>query len=229
MTTTKQAYKIYLAGPEVFLPDPIIKGANKHEAIERFNHEVLPDKNFYFVGLYPMDALIDTQIDDSTENPTTAMHIFHADVALMDEADIIVANITRFRGPSADVGTAFEMGYMHAQHKPVFTYYSMPETYFTADQREVTALDCASPDSDARTSYAEKVRAFAAGYLVDRANVRDRDNYTHMIENFGLADNLMLIGSAKAKSGERDGYHPASSFWEALQEVALAMENNREG
>ena len=222
MSVTKaKEFKIYLAGPEVFLPDPIVKGADKHAAIERFNHEVILDKNFRFVGLYPMDA----QIDACEENTATAMQIFRADVALMDESDLIIANITRFRGPSADVGTAFEMGYMHAQQKPVFVYYSMPETYFTADQIETTVLDCASPDSDARTSYATKVREFANSYLVDRSTTTSRDNYTHVIESFGLADNLMLIGAAKAKSGERDGYHPASSFWAALHEAALVMEN----
>ena len=34
-TKTKEV-KIYLAGPEVFLPDPIAKGADKHAAIARF-------------------------------------------------------------------------------------------------------------------------------------------------------------------------------------------------
>ena len=221
-TKTKEV-KIYLAGPEVFLPDPIAKGADKHATIERFNAEVLADKNFRFAGLYPMDAQIDSQIDECAETPTTAMRIFHADVGLMDESDLIIANITRFRGPSADVGTAFEMGYMHAQQKPVFVYYNVQETYFTSDQRETTVLDCASPDSDACTTYAEKVRAFAAGYLVDRSTTKDHDNYTHMIESFGLADNLMLIGAAKATTGEQQGYAPAASFRAALHEAAASI------
>ena len=212
--------KIYLAGPEVFLPDPIAKGADKRAAIERFNHEILPDKKFRFVGLYPMDA----DIDGCAETPATAMRIFHADVGLMDESDLVIANITRFRGPSADVGTAFEMGYMHAQQKPVFTYYNMQETYGTDDQNEIPALDCASSDSNARTTYAKKVHDFAAGYLVDRSITKDQDNYTHRIEGFGLADNLMLMGAAKAATGEEQGYAPADSFWAALQEAAASLE-----
>ena len=85
-------------------------------------------------------------------------------------------------------------------------------------------LDCASPDSDARTTYAEKVRHFAAGYLVDRATTTNQDNYTHLIETFGLADNLMLIGAAKAATGEEQGYAPAASFWAALREAAASIE-----
>ena len=221
-TNTKEL-KIYLAGPEVFLPDPIAKGADKYAAIERFNHEILLDKNFRFVGRYPMDAQIDTLIDECAETPATAMSIFRADVALMDESDLIIANITRFRGPSADVGTAFEMGYMHAQGKPVFAYYNMQETYATADQRQTSVFDYASPDSDARTDYAKKVHDFASGYLVDRTTDKDRDNYTHLIENFGLADNLMLIGAMQANSPTQS-YAPAASFWESLQEVATHIE-----
>ena len=221
MTTTKQIHKIYLAGPEVFFPDPVTPGKTKHNAIARFNTEVLSEKNFNFAGLYPLDGNFGTFKEDTE----TAMLIFEADVALMDESDIVIANITRFRSPSADVGTAFEMGYMYARRKPVITYYNMQETYCTPDQRYATSLDCASPDSDARTPYATKVRDFANGYFVDRTTARDRDNYTHLIENFGLADNLMLIGAAKAESGERDGYHPANSFWAALQEAARAVEN----
>jgi nucleoside 2-deoxyribosyltransferase len=40
----------------------------------------------------------------------------------MDNCDLIVANMTPFRGPSMDVGTAFELGYMAAQGKPIFAY-----------------------------------------------------------------------------------------------------------
>ena len=30
----------------------------------------------------------------------------------MDQADVIIANLTPFRGPSADAGTVYELGYM---------------------------------------------------------------------------------------------------------------------
>ena len=40
----------------------------------------------------------------------------------MNKCDLIIANMTSFRGPSMDVGTAFEIGYMTAQGKPVWGY-----------------------------------------------------------------------------------------------------------
>ena len=211
VSVQKKEFKIYLAGPEVFMPDPIQKGEYKKATITSFNAEVLQDKNFHFVGLYPMDAEINC---DAKEDATTAMRIFKADVSLMDQADLAIANITRFRGPSADVGTAFEMGYMYAQQKPVFAYYSMHETYCIADYDQ--------SDSYAHTTYEDKIKKFANSYLIDHATETGQDNYSHAIEDFGLSDNLMLIGSIRAKSGEKTGYSPAASFWDTLHEAAAS-------
>ncbi len=215
--TNGKAYKVYLAGPEVFCPDPVARGKDKHAAIARFNTEVLAQEDFHFVGLYPLDTPIAHYADDTA----TAMRIFAANVGAMSKADLIVANISRFRGPSADVGTAFEMGYMYALRKPLFAYYNLAETYGTADQRPTTVFDDQHLDSDAHTTYIEKVRKFAAGYLVDRSSVPDRDNYAHAIEDFGLTDNLMLSGALYAS--ERQSYTPAASFWDALQEAATSI------
>jgi nucleoside 2-deoxyribosyltransferase len=40
-----------------------------------------------------------------------------------------LANLTPFRGPSADVGTAFEMGYLFGRGFPVFGYTSHVDDY----------------------------------------------------------------------------------------------------
>ena len=212
-STQKKEFKIYLAGPEVFLQDPAQKGENKKAIVNSFNSEVLQDKAFQFVGLYPMDAQVNCE---GKEDPATAMRIFAADVSLMDQADLIIANITRFRSPSADVGTAFEMGYMYAQQKPVFTYYNMHETYRITDYDEL--------DSDAHTTYADKVKKFADGYLVKHATDKNQDSYTHMIEDFGLADNLMLIGAMKPNTANKTDHTPAASFWDALHEAATSLD-----
>lgn len=221
MPATKE-FNIYLAGPEVFLPDPVAKGADKRSVIARFNQEVLSDKDFRFVGHYPLDA----EIDGYTNTPRTALQIFHACIEFMNKTDLIIANVTHFRGPSADVGTAFEMGYMYAQQKPVFVYYDVQETYCT--DHETAAHVGAPPHSDAHTTYADKVRAFASGYFIDRSPTEERDNDNFMIEDFGLADNLMLIGAARAGAGEARDYAPAESFWAALQEAATSIEAERE-
>ena len=44
------------------------------------------------------------------------------DRRLIDSCRALLANVTPFRGPSADVGTAWEMGYASGQGKPVVAY-----------------------------------------------------------------------------------------------------------
>ena len=48
---------------------------------------------------------------------------------LIKTCDILVANITPFRGPSADVGIAYEMGFAHAIGKKVFAYTNITEPF----------------------------------------------------------------------------------------------------
>ena len=110
--SSKPVYKIYLAGPEVFLPDPIGAGVAKKAIINDLNES--HDWPFTLVGLYPMD----NEIEDFAPNFKTGMRIYHANIDLMNKADYITANMVRFRGPSMDVGTAFEMGYMRGLNKP---------------------------------------------------------------------------------------------------------------
>ena len=49
----KPVYYVYLAGPEVFLPDPVKAGEDKKKLIESLN--AAHDWPFRLVGLYPMD------------------------------------------------------------------------------------------------------------------------------------------------------------------------------
>ena len=55
--------------------------------------------------------------------------IFDALVELMDGCDAGVANLTPFRGPSVDPGTAVEIGYLHARGTPVFGYTNVAADY----------------------------------------------------------------------------------------------------
>ena len=100
------APRIYLAGPDVFLRDALAQAEKKRARCAEAG----------YVGVFPFDTILDftglTQRDK-------ALRIYHADVALMDSCDICLAQMTPFRGPSMDVGTAYEMGYMRAQGKPV--------------------------------------------------------------------------------------------------------------
>lgn len=52
----------------------------------------------------------------------------------MLDADAIVANLTPFRGPSADAGTVYELGFMSGRIKPSFGYSNVPGSYFDRSQ-----------------------------------------------------------------------------------------------
>src|SRR6516164_9623531 len=75
--------KIYLAGPDVFLPDRIEIGRRKTAICARYG----------LTGLYPLDHPVDLPAD------TISLSIFRGNEAMMDAADAIIANLTPFRGP----------------------------------------------------------------------------------------------------------------------------------
>jgi nucleoside 2-deoxyribosyltransferase len=103
-----RARKVYLAGPEVFLADAEDIGRRKKELAAQYG----------FVGLYPLDN--DFTADSSGERIDA--RIYRANVALIHAADFGIANLSPFRGPSADVGTVFELGLFVGLGKPVFGY-----------------------------------------------------------------------------------------------------------
>jgi nucleoside 2-deoxyribosyltransferase len=130
---------VYLAGPDVFLPESIEVGLRKQEICARHGLE----------GVYPGEGL-DLDTVPETEH---AQALFDVCIAMMDRCAGGLCNLTPFRGPSADVGTAFEMGYLFARGVPVLGYTAHVHDYAT--------------------------------------RVGDTE---HMVEGFGLADNLMLEG-----------------------------------
>jgi len=105
--------KIYLAGPDVFLPDAVEIGRRKAAicAAHRLS------------GLYPLDHAIDLRAPDASRQ------IFCGNEAMMDAADAIIANLTPFRGAGADPGTVYELGYMAGRRKFCLAYSNDPATY----------------------------------------------------------------------------------------------------
>ena len=84
----------------------------------------------------------------------------------MIEADAIIANLTPFRGPGADAGTVYELGYMAARGKLCLGYSNDP------------------------TLYPDRVRKFT-GVAAKDGRLVDASGLT--VEDFGLTDNLMMI------------------------------------
>ncbi len=80
------------------------------------------------------------------------------------ESDAVIANLTPFRGPSADPGTVYEVGFMRALGRPVFGYAT------TALPFAERTLDCLGLSREGIVSDAEGLA----------------------IEAFGLFDNLMI-------------------------------------
>jgi nucleoside 2-deoxyribosyltransferase len=98
--------KIYLAGPDVFLPDAVEIGREKVAICAAHG----------LTGLYPLDNDIDLAAPDASRR------IFCGNEAMMDAADAIIANLTPFRGASADPGTIYELGYMAGRRKFCLAY-----------------------------------------------------------------------------------------------------------
>jgi nucleoside 2-deoxyribosyltransferase len=143
--------KIYLAGPDVFLPDALEIGRRKAAICAR--HGVS--------GLYPLDNTVDLAAGNAS------LIIFKGNEAMMDAADAIIANLTPFRGPSADAGTVYELGYMAGRGKLCLAYSNDPSSY----QERVARL--------------YDVKTLPDGLLIDPEGLT--------VEDFGLPDNLMMI------------------------------------
>ncbi|MDE2577059.1 MAG: nucleoside 2-deoxyribosyltransferase [Rhodospirillales bacterium] len=156
--------RVYLAGPDVFLPDPAARAASLKAICAQHG----------LVGVWPIDSLPD-------EPPAWRQLGEARRIALCNEAhirgcDALIANLTPFRGPSADAGTVFELGFMRALGRPVFAW-SNTALPFTA--RTLAFLGRAA-------------RADGAAW---------RDGEGLLVEDFGGADNLMLDGAITASGG----------------------------
>ena len=108
---------IYIAGPDVFEPDAIARGKMLVQLCDKYGYK----------GLYPMDNIVDF----SQEKQKIAKDIYEANVAMIDRADIVIANLNSFRGKEADSGTVWECGYAYAKGKKVYGYMN-----FTRDYKE---------------------------------------------------------------------------------------------
>lgn len=91
--------RIYLAGPDVFRPDARAHGDHLKRLCAQHGFE----------GCFPLD-----------EPAQGAADIFAACVRQLRSCTFVLANLSPFRGASADVGTAVELGMAHALGRPVF-------------------------------------------------------------------------------------------------------------
>lgn len=158
------APRIYLAGPDVFLPAPEAWAARKKAICAAHGLE----------GVAPLDP---APADAAQDGLAVWQAIAAANEAHIRSCDALIANLTPFRGPSADPGTVYELGFMRALGRPVFGYLS--------DDRRFSARSLAFLGAQAERD--------AAGIW------RDADGMA--IEEFGLWENLMIEAAITASGG----------------------------
>ena len=100
MTTLPRAY---LAGPDVFLRDALDQAGRKRRICAAHGLE----------GVSPLD-------DEATAASWRA--IYAHNLQLMRSCDLVIANLTPFRGASGDAGTLVEIGWFLGRSLPVFGY-----------------------------------------------------------------------------------------------------------
>jgi len=143
--------KLYLAGPDVFRPDV-------REWVERVRSLC---REAGHQALIPLDA-----------GQSTAVGIYRNNLALIDAADALLANLNPFRGAEPDSGTCVEIGYALARGKPVIGYVG---TLIPLRDR----LRAVGPDDDGHW----------------------RDATGWGVEDFGLPLNLMLAVPLRIEQG----------------------------
>ncbi len=129
--------KIYIAGPDVFEKNSIEIGKEYCKLCEKYG----------FKGLYPLDNVIDF----NQNKQKIAQDIFIANKNLIEECDIIVANLNSFRGKESDSGTVWECGYGFALGKKVYAYLSREGNYINQfTKNEIILEDGIAYDLDGK-------------------------------------------------------------------------------
>jgi nucleoside 2-deoxyribosyltransferase len=65
--------------------------------------------------------------------------IYEKDVAMMEQSDIIIANLTPFAGACADAGTLIEVGWFLGKGKPIFGYSNTSENFESRMRSQLAA------------------------------------------------------------------------------------------
>jgi nucleoside 2-deoxyribosyltransferase len=128
------ALRAYLAGPDVFLPHAREHALRKIEICAAHG----------IVGCTPLNEDVERLTGMSDEK--FAFAIFRKDIAMMEGCDIIIANLTPFRGASADSGTLVELGWFLGRGRPVFGYSNSAKPFAQRSLAQVETLPDPLPD-----------------------------------------------------------------------------------
>ncbi len=183
----------YLAGPDVFFPEAVAIGKAKKDKLA----QVGITGHFPFDNEIPKEAFADKQ--KARNMIAKANEQMMIDACEDGKVGIILANMTPYHGPSMDVGTGFEVGFMSA---------------LASMKKNVIVIGYTDSDKN----FADRVVDHFGGKSHIQAtkdgSLVGPDGNT--IEDFDAADNLMITHAI-----EKTGGRVCHSFEEA---VALAKE-----
>jgi len=155
--------RVYLAGPDVFHPDALRIGAEKKAICAGLG----------LTGVFPFDESVP---GEGLSPDAHGLAIAAKDFRLAASCDAAIVNLTPFHGPSMDVGTAVELGFLVGRGRPVWGY------------------------SNTSLPFSARVAAAYGQVLAGDGRQTTPDGMT--IEPFGLADNLMVPGAIAAAGGQ---------------------------
>jgi nucleoside 2-deoxyribosyltransferase len=188
--------RVYLAGPDVFLPDPVGWLDRKKAICSKAG----------LLGVSPLDRFDNEPAEWATLSEWQL-------IAARNEAHIrscaaVIANLTPFRGPSADAGTVYEIGFARGIGRPVFAYATTDAPFL---QRTLRALN-------------------GTEYRDDAGDWRDADGM--QVEEFGLFDNLMIEAAIVASGQEvvcrnADPWRDLSVFTDCVSRAARILKDRR--
>ncbi len=183
--------RVYLAGPDVFLP----------EAGAWLERKKAICAGYRLVGVSPLDT-------PAHEPAAWADLPDWRRIALCNEAHIrscaaVIANLTPFRGPSADVGTVYEVGFARGLGLKLFGYATVTAAFL---DRTLSSVGGGRQDPD--------------GSWWDHEGL--------LVEQFGLFDNLMIEAAITESGGalvreDQDRWNDLSVFEQCVQAAAAAL------
>ncbi len=118
----------YLAGPDVFLPNAGAHAAAKLAICARHG----------IAGRSPLNEDIATLA--AMDEAEAWRAIFAKDIAMMEGCAIIIANLTPFRGASADAGTLVELGWFLGRGRPAYGYTNSAQGFAERSAAQVAAV-----------------------------------------------------------------------------------------
>src|SRR3546814_12104022 len=130
MSRMSAVHMIYVAGPKVFAPNAMAFYAELRARVETMSLRLLTP--------------VDNEPPASLGHRQKAAWIRNSNIALLNQCTAVVADVSPFRGPGMDDGTAFEIGFAIAQQKTVRIWTDHPSAYQPgrSDERRV-GKECA--------------------------------------------------------------------------------------